>query len=84
MEVHAAIVRIALAFLINGLELLLKSVLDSFLDEGRKFPFGLVGLVLRLVIPSLVLALTLCWMERSIGGAKDQFIRNCKHCGAAS
>ena len=25
-----------------------------------------------------------CWMKRSVGGAKDQFIRNCKHCGAAS
>jgi len=59
MEVHAAIVGIALALLIDGLELLLKSILDSFLDEGRKFTFGLVGFVLRLVIPSLVLALTL-------------------------
>jgi len=59
MEVHAAVVTIALALLIDGLELLLKSVLDSFLDEGRKLSFGLVGLVLRLVIPNLVLTLAL-------------------------
>jgi len=59
MEVHAAVVRIALALLIDGLELLLKSALGSFLDKGRNFAFGLVGLVLRLVISSLVLALAL-------------------------
>jgi len=59
MEVHPVILRIALALLVDGLELLLESILDSFLNKSCKFFFGLVGLVLRLLIPSLVLTLTL-------------------------
>jgi len=26
----------------------------------------------------------ICWIKRSVGGAKDQFVRNHKHCSAAS
>jgi len=29
-------------------------------------------------------AISLCWIKRSVGGAKDQLCRNCKHCHSAA